>query len=176
MIKVGAVGRVSVGHVLDCNKKAFEKTLRNYDPLLYVVWNPFKVKGHGCWEIRRKSDLLTPVDVAELDPERIILKLDYKEYNWVNSIMDCEFLNYDAFRKLKEMDMWQYATDGESLDEVIRRKTRDKQEQIAARREEELRYMSKYFSKELRAWREAIRGGANPYEIARHWDSVKEAD
>jgi hypothetical protein len=176
MIKVGPVGQVSKGHVLDCNKKAFEKTLKAYDPLLYVVWNPKKLKGHGCWEIRRKSDLLAPVDVAELDSTKIILKLDYQEYNWVNSIMDCAFLNYDAFRKLREMDMWQYATTSEKLDEVIARKTRDKQEKLAQQREEDLRYMSKYFSKELREWREAIRSGANPYDIARHWDSVKEAE
>jgi hypothetical protein len=176
MITVGAVGSVSVGHVLDCNKKTFEKALKAYDPLLYVVWNPKKLKGHGCWQIRRRSDVLAPVDVAELDPTKIILKLDYQEYDWVNVIMDCAFLNYDALRKLKEMDMWQYATTSEKLDEVIARKTQDKQEQLMQQRENDLRYMSNYFSKELRAWREAIRGGANPHEIAKYWDSVKEAE
>jgi hypothetical protein len=78
VISVGPVGSVSIGHVLDCNKKAFEAALTAYDPLLYVKWNPKKMRGHGVWEIRRKPEFYSAVDVAEL-PDCFVVKLGLYE-------------------------------------------------------------------------------------------------
>ena len=63
--EIAPVGKISQGHVLDVAKGPFERALKDYDPLLYVRWNPKKVRGHGCWEIRRKPEMKGVREVVE---------------------------------------------------------------------------------------------------------------
>jgi hypothetical protein len=58
------LGKLIEGHVLDVNKRGFERVLRDLDDRLYVRWNPRKIKGHGCWEIRRAPGVYTAIHQA----------------------------------------------------------------------------------------------------------------
>ena len=98
-----SVGKLCKGHVLDVNPKQFQRALQSYDKQLYITWNPKKLKGNGCWEIRRKPEFNSALDIVELDDVKII-KVGPYENQLVHHIMDCAFLNYDQIRKLKEMD------------------------------------------------------------------------
>lgn len=104
-IYLAPTGRLSVGHVLDVNQKAFEETLQFYDKQLYTKWNPEKLRGWGCWEIRRRADTKSVSDIVQLEGINI-LKIDYVDFNDIHHVLDCAFLNYDALRKLKEMDVF----------------------------------------------------------------------
>jgi hypothetical protein len=104
-IEVGPTGQTIEGHLLDVNVKAFNEALRAYDPLLYTKWNPRKLNGWGCWEIRRKPTYKRIVDYT-ISKKLAIFKLEYVENEVINHVLDCAFLNYDAIRKLKEMDTW----------------------------------------------------------------------
>jgi len=169
-IRVGPVGRVASGHVLDCNKRGFDQALRAYDPMLYTVWNPKKCKGHGCWEIRRRPEFNSAVDVVEYEGA-IIIKVGPHEVDLVHQVLDCGFLNYDALRKLKEMDAWQYGTTSQYLD-LMDRKTQDKKEQELSDQVAYRRDAARYFKKQIRALKQFVLDGGNPHEIADFWNKV----
>lgn len=103
MIFVGATGSVVKGDILDCSVKGFSRALKELDPRLYVRWNPAKLKNYGCWEIRIRPMYKEAQFVATLDGKSYS-DVRYRENNLVNHVLDCAFLNYDAIRKLKEMD------------------------------------------------------------------------
>ncbi len=171
MIKVGPVGKVSVGHVLDCNKERFEKALQAYDPMLYVRWNPKKMKGHGCWEIRRRPEFNCALDVAELDEKTALVKVGPREIDVVHHVLDCAFLNYDQLRKIKEMDTYQYG-DAKQWQELVERKGRDKKELEASQGMQRRREAIRTFRKQINAFREYILNGGNPHNIGKFWDNV----
>jgi hypothetical protein len=175
-ILMGPTGKTIQGHVLDVNRRAFEQTMRFSlnDPFLYTKWNPRKLNGWGCWEIRRRPEFNSALDICEYEG-KLIFQVGPKEYDLVHHVLDCAFLNYDAIRKLKEMDTWQYGDASQWQDEVERR-TRDRQERERENAKKEVRSMTEYFRKEIRGFREALRSGVNPASIAQHWDSVKEAE
>ncbi len=173
-ILMGATGKLIKGHVLDVNEKLFNEALRFYDKQLYTKWNPEKLRGNGCWEIRRRPEFNSALDVAEFNG-MLIFKVGPKEYDLVHHVLDCAFLNYDALRKLKEIDTWQYGTSSQYQDEVERR-TRNKRQKNALQRKKETAYMAKHYKQEIRGFQEAIRDGVNPHVIANYWDRVKEAD
>jgi hypothetical protein len=171
---MGPTGKIIKGHVLDVNEAKFNEALRFYDKQLYTRWNPKKLHGHGCWEIRRRPEFNSALDVCEYEGN-LIFQVGPKEYDMVHHVLDCAFLNYDALRKLKEMDCWQYGTSSQYQD-LMERKTRDRKEREYEAKLKERRALVKYYKREIRGAMEAIRGGWNPHEIARYWDSVKEAD
>lgn len=103
-IWVGPAGKTVRGHLLDVSVTGFSDALRELDPRLYVKWNPAKLRGHGCWEIRIKPSKKTALYQCTLDGVDWY-ELDYLEFDSVHHVLDCAFLNYDAIRKLKEMDM-----------------------------------------------------------------------
>jgi hypothetical protein len=173
-ILMGPQGRLIKGHVLDVNEKRFNEALRFYDPQLYTRWNPNKLRGHGCWEIRRKPEFNSALDVTEYEGN-LIFRVGPKEYDLVHHVLDCAFLNYDALRKLREMDCWQYGSASDYQDEVERR-TRDRREREREAALKERAALTHYYRKEIRAFREAIRDGMNPHLIAKYWDSVTAAD
>lgn len=144
------------------------------DPYLYVKWNPKKARGWGCWEIRRRPEFNSALDVAEFDG-KLIFKVGPKEYNLVHHVLDCEFLNYDAIRKLKEMDTFQHGTASQYLDKVDRA-TKTKETRMAEAREKELTYMVRHYRAEIKAFQDALRDGVNPHAIAAYWDRVKAVD
>ena len=173
MILMGPTGSIIKGHVLDVNKKSFTEALRAYDPLLYVKWNPRKLGRHGCWEIRRKPECTTAVDYTEYEGITIF-KVDYQEYDLINHVLDCAFLNYDQLRKIKSIDTFAVGPKN-WLDNLDRSEATVK----AAREEAALKarsYASKHFKAEIGAFKEHVLSGGNPHLIGALWDSVKESE
>lgn len=173
-ILMGPTGNVIKGHVLDVNEKLFNEALRFYDKQLYTKWNPKKLNGWGCWEIRRRPEFNSALDVCEFEGN-LIFKVGPKEYDMVHHVLDCAYLNYDAIRKLKEMDTWQHGDSSEYQDEVERR-TRDRREKEKELAKKERAYIVQHFKKEVRGFMEAVRSGVNPHLIAQHWDKAKAAE
>lgn len=98
-------GRLIRGHVLDVGYTGFRRALKELDKRLYFTWNPDKLKGEGCWEIRILPSLKTAVYKGTYQGVDF-LELEYVEHRDMHHVLDCAFLNYDAIRKLKEMDTW----------------------------------------------------------------------
>lgn len=176
-ILMGPTGNVIKGHVLDVAIKPFVKTLRFtlQDPYLYVKWNPEKYMGWGCWEIRRRPEFNSALDVTEFDGN-LIFQVGPKENDLVHHVLDCAFLNYDAIRKLKEMDTWQYGERGADWQDEVERQTRTRREREREAAQNEMRAMTNYFRREIRQFKEMIKDGVNPASIAQHWDSAKAAE
>lgn len=168
-IWVGPVGNVSQGHVLDVAKKPFERALRDYDHLLYVKWNPKKLKGHGCWEIRRRPAMKTVVEAVPFQGNTLV-RLEYVEYDIANHVLDCAFLNYDQLRKLKEMDLFAKHNLNYLVDDIERAEA-EHREKINQKRLEERKYLAKEFKREIREFKELVLSGHNPGQmISQHWD------
>ncbi len=169
-IILGPVGKVSKGHVLDVNERQFTRALQDYDPFLYVTWNPSKMRGHGCWEIRRKPEFNSAIDVAELDA-CFIIKLGAYENNLVHHILDCAFLNYDQLRKIQEMDTWRYG-DAKTWQDLVEQKTLDRQAHELSQGMKRRAEAAKTFKKQIKAFKEYILSGGNPHAIANYWEKV----
>lgn len=153
-------GKLIKGHVLDVSLKPFQRALRDYDPQLYVRWNPKKLRGHGCWEIRRKPTLKTSVFMGE-HAGISYYKLMQVEYNDVHHILDCAFLNYDQLRKLQQMDTWGKGNFAENYE-------KREAEYIAAQKQkarEHLKYALKQNGTALRDLYEMVRSGISPAQI-----------
>jgi hypothetical protein len=174
MIQLGPVGKISVGHVLDVNKKAFERALKDYDPFLYVKWNPKKMKGHGCWEIRRKPEFYSAVDVAEL-PDCYVVKLGLYENDLVHHVLDCAFLNYDQLRKIQEMDTCRYGS-AKDWQDMLEQKTLDRQAWELSAGMKRRAEAAKEFKAQIRAMKQFVLDGGNPHRIAALWDQVSELE
>lgn len=127
-IWVGPTGKISKGHVLDVAVKPFERALKDQDSRLYVRWNPFKLRGNGCWEIRIRPRLKSALYAGSFQGHDIMV-IDYQEVDDISHILDCAFLNYDQINKLKRMDTdnpnhWLHDVDykEQQIDEELRRK------------------------------------------------------
>ena len=166
-IWVGPVGSVSKGHVLDVNQKLFNQALKDYDSQLYTKWNPKKIKGHGCWEIRRRPNLKDVTHVLEFEGNTIQY-IDYVEFDMVSHVLDCAFLNYDQLRKIKEMDTF---SEGQAAGYADRLESREKSHREAhdAASRERLRYAGKHYRREMKDFKEMIRGGLNPALMMKYW-------
>ncbi len=173
----GPSGNTIRGHVLDCNKKHFEAALQAYDPLLYVKWNPNKLQRWGCWEIRRKPEFLTCIDIVEYQGKIIQVTGPY-ENDLVHHVLDCAFLNYDQLRKLKEMDTFQYGGNGtvEAARKWREERERRHQYQKELAKEHGLRRRKeamRTFKKEIQAFKEYVKEGKNPHLLGQYWERVK---
>lgn len=166
-----AVGKLVKGHLLDVNPKSFLRALQAYDKQLYIEWNPKKLKGNGCWEIRRKPEFNSALDIVELDGVAIV-KVGPYENSLVHHVLDCAFLNYDQIRKLKEIDTWQYGNATQYQD-LVERKSRDRKEADKEAGMRRRRDAAKTFRTQIRALKQFILDGGNPHDIAKFWDSVQ---
>jgi len=156
----GPVGNLVRGHVLDVSLKPFQRALRDYDPQLYTIWNPRKLKGWGCWEIRRLPNRQAAVYQGSHQGVSFY-KLLFIEFDTVHHVLDAAFLNYDAIRKIKEMDTWgnkNWVSDLEVREEAHREATR-------TRAREELRYAIKQNRNAARDFYEAVRSGIHPAQV-----------
>lgn len=155
VIFTAPTGKVIAGHVLDVNRRAFDQALRFYDKQLYTKWNPKKMRGWGCWEIRRKPDTGT------------------REYDFIHHILDCAYLNYDQLRKLKKMDTWEKGGSDQWLSslETWEREALVKEK---IRKQEAMAYAAKQYKTEIRAFKEMILSGVNPARIVDHWGDPSE--
>lgn len=148
------------GHVLDVNVAAFNRALKQYDKQLYTVWNPHKMRGWGCWEIRRlpNQKMVTYQCTHE---GNTFFKLEYVETDIIHHVMDCAFLNYDAIRRLKEIDAWNnpnWVADLERREETFRQRELE-------RRQADLKYSIKQNKTVARDFMEAVRSGVTPAQI-----------
>lgn len=175
-IKIGPTGNIIRGSVLDVAKLPFQRALRDIDPLLYTKWNPKKLRGWGCWEIRRRPATNSIVDVSELDG-RLYLQLGPIENDLINHVLDCAFLNYDQIRKLKQMDTWQFGQTGEQgsrkwldhIEDLERQSAKESYDRAVEAR----RYAARHHKKELRELRDAVASGANLSRmIADNWEKT----
>lgn len=159
----GPVGRISRGHVLDVAQKPLEQALKDHDSELYIRWNSRKLKGHGCWEIRRRGGLA----VADITKHKAysIVRLEHCELDVVNHVLDAAFLNYDLIRKIKEMDAFNKNHWVHRIDE-LEAETQQKQQ---AKARDELKHSAKEYRREIRDFKEFINSGGNPNLIGAFW-------
>ena len=167
-IEVGPTGQVIRGHVLDVSQKPFLQALKDYDAQLYFKWNPNKLKGWGCWEIRRAPEESRVKEVLVWEGNTIVC-LDRVEQNLVHHVLDAPYLNYRVLSKLKEMDQW--TDDSRGLDfnaraEYAEAKFLEKEEERA---EAEKQYAIKQHRSQFRDLKEFVASGGNPYRLADHW-------
>lgn len=153
-------GKLVRGHVLDVNVTGFTRALQELEPRLYVTWNPKKMKGWGCWEIRIQPTKKTAVYKGTYEGTAIY-SLEYRESRDIHHVLDCAFLNYDAIRKLKTMDTY-------NKQHWIHRIDQAEAEQEAERLEhakKEMKYAIKQNRSAARDLYEMVRSGVNPGRI-----------
>ena len=169
MIKIGPTGRIVRGNVLDVAEKPFTQALKDYDPLLYVRWNPVKLRGWGCWEIRRRPEKKSVVEVLPWKGGGII-KIDYRELDIVNNVLDIAFLNYNAINKIKSMDTWKIGAQ-QWIRDLDYKAAKYEEAQLSKARAES-QYVAKQFKHEINDFKELVLSGFNPARIAEHWDEA----
>lgn len=169
MISLGPTGGIIRGDVLDVNKTHLERTLKDYDPQLYIKWNPQRLKGWGAWEIRRRPETKTVVDVVVFGGNTYV-KLDYHEIDLINGILAVSFLNYNIVAKLQAMDTWKHHGDkGKNFSKNIEYDAAKAQELQEKKAREERNHAAKVYKSEIRDFREYVLSGNNPAEIAKYW-------
>lgn len=100
------LGNIITGSVFDCNRKHFERVLRDYSDRLYVGWNPYKKEGQGCWEIWHRPTYKTPVH--RLDYQGVsYYSLEYLPNDFEHWVADLDYLDYTFISRLREMDSWE---------------------------------------------------------------------
>jgi hypothetical protein len=164
LITIGPTGHIITGDVLDSSRKHLERKLRDYDSQLYVVWNPNKLKGWGCWEIRRRPSKKTAVKCGTFNGATIF-ELKFVENNFEHHVLDLPYLNYEVLTKLKQIDAW---ADKRWIDSLEDKEKRHKSELEDKARKEAV-YNMKQNRHFIKAWREMLQSGLNPSAIAAHW-------
>lgn len=165
---VGPTGNVIRGSVLDCARQPLEAALRVYDPQLYIKWNPKKLRGWGCWEIRRRPDYQTVLGSYEFEGQTFHI-LGFKEQNLVHHVVDVPFLNYSVIEKLKKMDTWQDSYKGKDFGKELdykMNKALDREEEKAFSERE---YNIKQYKREIRWFKDYVASGGNPAQLADYW-------
>jgi len=173
MITMGPTGRVIKGHVLDVGHTGFLRALKDYDPQLYIAWNPKKLQKHGCWEIRRTplEKSVKTGDISVFQGNTIVFP-KWHEINLVHHVLDLLYLNYNAIEKLKIMDMWNHKLTGhkgKNLTQALDYNEAKHEERVDQKSAEQLEYGLKQMRSEMRWFREYINSGGNPYAMTDHW-------
>lgn len=153
-------GKIVIGSVEDCNKRTLERLLKNFDPQLYLKWNPEKNSGIGLWELRRRPNNKTAVPRWQVG-NSIVFDLQYVESDWVHHVLDLPCLYYGVLDKLKAMDTWN-SKDWVSDLEYAEDKDYEKELQ---RNKEELRYNIKQNKRAMKDFYEHFRSGRNPADF-----------
>ncbi len=166
--KIGPTGNVVTGHVLDVSKEYLLEKLRDYDPLLYVKWNPKKNAGNGLWELRRRPEKKSAVLKTECKGFKLY-ELEYVEIGLVNHVLDTQFLTYDVLNRLREMDTWNKDHWIHDIDYHEAKAA----EKIESEAKKELAYNVKQHKREFNDFREYVLSGHNPARIAEHWNKAK---
>lgn len=148
-------GLVVKGTVFDVNRKNFERALKDLDPELFVVWNPYRKEGVGCWQIWIKPLTKTPVYQTTHEGNEIH-SLEYKYIPVEHHIMDLDTLNYDVIEKLRKMRVT--VQDIENADYEARRKQVKEEEQYL----QERKYAVRHTREIWKAFHEYVKSGYNP--------------
>lgn len=160
MVTIGPTGKLVTGRVLDVAKVPFERALREIDKRLYVRWNPDKLIGNGCWEIRIKPGKKTALYQGSYQGMNFY-ELDYLETDTIHHVLDCAFLNFDAIRKLKEMDTTNPKHFIHSLEYDEQVRVNEQTERALAER----KYAIKQNKKAISDLYEMVRSGQNIHRI-----------
>lgn len=168
MILVGPTGCTIRGTVLDSAVAPLEQKLREYDRQLYFRWNPKKLKGWGCWEVRRKPNEKTVKEVLSYGGNTYVV-VDYIENNFDNHIMDVAYLNYDILTKLKRMDTWAVSDHGKDFATEMDRRERDYKEKTEEQAKAERRYNIAQHKSMVRDLMDYTLSGGDPSKIANYW-------
>jgi len=161
-------GKIVQGDVLDVEKTQLERALQEYDPQVYLKWNPEKCKGWGCWELRRRPSEKTAI-LAGSHQGVQFYELDYLETDMANHVKDWAYLNYDILGWMKDRDVWKH----KSFADYIEKREAENTARIKAEARAERAYAIKQHKTQIRALREKALSGTNLAEIAKHWDSGK---
>lgn len=159
-------GRLARGHVMDVSLKPFLRALQDYDKQLYVVWNPMKLNGWGCWEIRRLPNQKTAIYQGTHNGMSFF-KLTYLDRKDLHHVLDCAFLNYDVIRKLKEIDIFRIVKESgyASLDDLLEARSKEAKEARIAKASDNLKYAIKQNKSAMSAFYEMVRSGIHPAQV-----------
>lgn len=155
-------GSTRIGSVFDCNRKSFERLLKDYSDRLYVGWNPFKNGGKGCWEVWHRPSQKTAV-LAYYD-ETTGFKLytaDYQPSDFEHWVADLDYLYYGFIEKLHKMDAWEnkQLISGHDDEFEKERERREKQE------DEHLKYVVRHNKSVFRDLLDYTQSGINPLDF-----------
>lgn len=153
-------GWVIRGSLFDCNRKSFERALRNYSDRLYLGWNPMKREGRGCWEVWHRPTLKTATVVYNVSGI-IIAKTDYKPNDFEHWVADLEFLNMSFIKRLREMDAWENKQLVSGHDD----QHQDFMDKMEREESEHLKYVVKHNKQAFRDLLDYTQQGYNPLEF-----------
>lgn len=159
--KVAPLGKLIQGSIFDMKKKNFDRILKAYDPYLYSKWNPEKLNGHGCWEIRRKPMTNSVVEVCSFEGNTIV-KLAPKESKHIHHVIDTAFLTYEVINKIISMDCWNkdnWINDIDYHEEVSLQKW-------MSERDAQRAYALRHYKKEVKDIYAHLQSGNNPAQLA----------
>lgn len=171
-LMVGSTGRLVKGHVLDVARAPLEAKLRDYDPQLYLKWEPDKLRGLGCWAIWRRPNEKSVKAVFDMG-EYSIAVLDYIEHGHVHHVLDAPRLNYWVLEKLKQMDTWtNNGYKGANFNRDIEYAEQQYYEREEDRAEEALAYSAKQNKTAFNDLKEFAASGGNPHRLADVWNKA----
>lgn len=151
-------GWATVGSVMDCDRKNFERLLKDYSESLYVGWNPMKRDGRGCWEVWHRPSKKT-ARVAYDSSDFAIITTEYVVSDFEHHVYDLDFLHYSFIEKLRRMDMWANRQFIQQMDERLK----EDQDKLDRAEEESIKYASKHYKAEFKKMHEAVQAGINPF-------------
>lgn len=187
-LKVNHESRLVQGHVLDVAKKPLLEALRRYDVQLYVKWNPKKLQGHGCWELRRKPEMKTvregrfldtpyrgrvffPGDIHDLG-DFTIVEPKYHETSFENHVKDFTHLSYGMVGWIAAHDLWtmdQCGFKGKNFTKEAEYREAKYEEKIDEDADADKQYMIKQHRTQFNDFRSYINTGGNPYRLMDYW-------
>lgn len=151
-------GWITVGSIMDCNRKNFERLLKDYSESLYVGWNPLKREGKGCWEVWHRPSKKTAVYEGEFEGIQMY-SLEYKVSDFEHHVYDLDFLHYSFIEKLRRMDMWANKQFIQQMDDRLE----EDQDKLDKVEEDSIKYAAKHYKAEFKKMHEAVQGGINPF-------------
>lgn len=153
-------GKIVQGHVLDCNPKWLEQRLKQYDPQLYLRWNPEKNGGAGIWELRRLPSQKSLVYHGDN-----LFTVEYREKEVISHIADLAVLNYKLLDALYEADTWRDGEQGKHYARNLEYNEEQAQERKRQRLNQEMKYNLKQFKKEMQDFKQMVAEGQNPGRV-----------
>lgn len=174
IIRTGPTGALVQGTIHDSKRSSVEATIKSYDPLLYIKWNPNKNHKMGMWELRRRPEMKSVKETIELDGVKYH-RLDYIELDLINHIFDLPILTHSILERIKKADVWAKADyDGSNVKKVERLLDKIEEKRIAlqtAHKEKNMAdtmYAMKQFNSQLEIYRQAILDGQNPADLVKY--------
>ena len=170
-IWVAPVGKLIKGHVLDCAKKPLEESLQKYDAQLYVKWNPRKLRGEGCWELRRRPEEKQVKEVVTFKGQSYQV-LDYIEYDVVHHVKDFAFLNYKMLDWVRDPlnDTWAQSYKAKDFTKDYEYREAKHHETVDEKSSEERKYNIKQNKSEIRGLMRYLNDGGDPSLIIDAWN------